>query len=141
MVGPLLAHLEDLEAAYVETLRQQASRHPDEHDVAHQCLSFAVATEQAGLLIEPLRQRYDGTSDWQTPLPPEGTTLLEDLRSLYLMAEAVVVTWTMAVQAAKALRDGELTEVASACQTESETQANWFLTRIKMGAPQALAVE
>ena len=33
------------------------------------------------------RQRYDGTSDWQT-LARDGKTLLEDLRSLYLIADA-----------------------------------------------------
>ena len=56
------------------------------------------------------------------------------------MANAVAITWAMALQAAKALRDSELLDVASSCHTEAETQANWFLTRIKTGAPQALVV-
>jgi hypothetical protein len=140
MIGPLLAHLEDLEGSYAKTLRHQAHRYEDEHDVYHQCLTFAAAADQAGTLIERLRQRYGGTSDWQTALPGDGKTLLEDLRSLYLMANAVAVTWAMALQAAKALRDSELKDVASSCHTEAETQANWFLTRIKTGAPQALTV-
>ena len=66
--------------------------------------------------------------------------LLEELRALYLVALEVAVTWSMALQAAKAARDAELKEVADLCHTEAETQAKWFLTRIKVGAPQALVV-
>ena len=140
MVGPLLAHLEELELAYAETLRQLADRHSDDHDVYHQCLTFAAAADRAATLITPLRDRYDGTSDWPTDVPGGGATLLEDLRSLYLLAHTVAVTWTMALQAAKALRDTQLKEVAGTCHTDAATQANWFLTRIKTGAPQALVV-
>jgi len=46
----------------------------------------------------------------------------------------------MAAQAAKAARDKELLSLATDCQTEVETQAKWFTTRIKTGAPQALVV-
>ncbi len=67
--------------------------------------------------------------------------LLEELRALYLLAHEVAVTWAMALQAAQAARDAELKEVAGDCHTEAETQAKWFLTRIKTGAPQALVVE
>ena len=141
MIGPLLAHLEDLEGSLrrnAATAGDTASRTSTTSTT--NALRFAAAADQAGTLIEPLRQRYGGTSDWQTALPGDGKTLLEDLRSLYLMANAVAVTWTMALQAAKALRDSELKDVAGSCHTEAETQANWFLTRIKTGAPQALAV-
>ena len=140
MVGPLLAHLEELQAAYAETLRQRGNRHLEDHDVYHQCLTFAAAADHAAALIGPLRDRYDGASDWSTPLPGDGTTLLEDLRSLYLMAYAVAVTWTIALQAAMALRDADLKDVAGTCHADAEMQANWFLTRIKTGAPQALVV-
>jgi hypothetical protein len=139
-VGAILAHLGDLERSYAETLRHSAERHQAEHDVFHQCLTFAAAADKAATRLEEIRQRYDGTSDWHVPLARDGNTLLEDLRSLYLMADAVAVTWTMALQAAKALRDSELNDVASTCHTDAETQAKWLLTRIKTGAAQALVV-
>jgi hypothetical protein len=139
-VGALLAHLGDLERSYAETLRHSAERYQAEHDVFHQCLTFAAAADKAATRLEEIRQRYDGTSDWHVPLARDGNTLLEDLRSLYLMADAVAVTWTMALQAAKALRDSDLNDVASTCHTDAETQAKWLLTRIKTGAPQALVV-
>jgi hypothetical protein len=140
MVGPLLAHLEELEAAYADKLREQANRHSDDHDVYHQCLTFSAAADHAAALLGSFCDRYGGASDWSIPSPGGGTSLLEDLRSLYLMACAVAVTWTMVLQAAKALRDTELKEIAVSCHTEAEMQAAWFLTRIKTGAPQALVV-
>jgi hypothetical protein len=88
-----------------------------------------------------LRQRYGGKAEWKTIPPGHGQLLLEELRSLYLLAHEVTVTWTMALQAAKAARDAELKEVANDRYTETETQATWFLTKIKTGAPQALVVE
>jgi hypothetical protein len=46
----------------------------------------------------------------------------------------------MAQQAAKAARDTDLKETAGERHTEADIEAKWFLTRIKVGAPQALVV-
>lgn len=139
-IGPLLAHLDELEMAYAETLRQWAERYSEE-DVYHQCLTFAVTADQAATRLAPLRQRYRGEAEWKTVSPGHGQMLLEELRSLYLLAHEVASTWIMALQAAKAVRDAELKQVADDRYTETETQARWFLTKIKTGAPQALVVE
>ena len=77
---------------------------------------------------------------WTTALGDGGGDLLEDLRSLYLRTQEAAITWVMAAQAAKAARDKELSSLATDCQSEAETQAKWFTTRIKTGAPQALVV-
>lgn len=140
-IGPLLAHLQELEEAYAEALRDTAARFTAESDVFHQCLTFAVAADQATGKLWPFRQRYRGSAEWECPLAAPGTVLLEELRTLYLMAQTVAVTWVMAQQAAKAARDAEFQEVAGERHTEAETEAKWFLTRIKVGAPQALVVE
>jgi hypothetical protein len=109
--------------------------------VFQQCLTFATSADRARKALEHPRQRYDGAPDWTVNVPGPGATLLEDLRSLYLVAGAVAVTCVIAEQAGKALRDAELSEVACVCHTEAEAQVKWFLTRIKTGAPQALVVE
>jgi hypothetical protein len=140
-IGPLLAHLEELEAAYAQALRDSAARYIDEHDVHHQCLTFAAVADRAVEKLGPLRQRYTGTAEWTTPSARRGKVLLEDLRALYLLAHEVALTWTMAQQAARAARDSELDEVAGDSHTEADTQAKWFLTRVKVAAPQALVVE
>jgi len=139
-IGPLLAHLDQLEAAYAEALRESAGRFAQEHDVFHQCLTFATAADRAVERLGPLRERYAGKADWQVAPARGGEVLLEELRRLYLLAHEVAVTWTMAEQAAKAARDAELKQVAGELHTEADTQAKWFLTRIKVGAPQALVV-
>ena len=47
--------------------------------------------------------------------------LLEELRSLYLLAHEVAVTWVMAQQAAKAARDAELKRGSPASATPRPT--------------------
>ena len=139
-IGPLLAHLGELETAYAGALRQAAQRHKGDHDVYHQCRTFALVADGTADTLAPLRQRYDGKAEWRIVIPSAGETLLEELRSLYLFAHEVAVTWNMAQQAAKAVRDPELEEFAGEFHSKTETQAKWFLTRIKVGAPQALVV-
>jgi hypothetical protein len=139
-IGPLLAHLDELEAGYADALRASASRFEEEHDLFHQCLTFATVADRAVERLRPLRERYAGKAEWDVTSAPHGTVLLEELRGLYLLAHEVAVTWTMAEQAAKAARDAELKLIAGELHTEADTQAKWFLTRIKVGAPQALVV-
>jgi hypothetical protein len=139
-VGQLLAHVEELEAALAADLRAAAERHRDDHDVYHQCHTFAVTAEKRVEALGPLKQRYEGKAVWSTALGDGSADLLEDLRWIYLRSQETAITWVMAAQAAKAARDKELLSLATDCQTEVETQAKWFTTRIKTGAPQALVV-
>jgi len=139
-IGPLLVHLHELETGLSAELRSAAERHRDDHDVYHQCQTFALAADRRAERIEPVAARYGGTAEWGSAVRPAGDDLLGDLRTLYLRADEAAITWTMAVQAAKARRDGDLLALATACQSELEAHARWFTTRIKVGAPQALAV-
>jgi hypothetical protein len=139
-IGPLLAHLSELETGLAAELRDAAERHRDEHDVYHQCHTFAVTADKRVQRLEPLAERYSGRAGWKSALRGGSEELLEDLRTLYLRSQESAVTWVMASQAAKAARDEELLLLAAECQSETEVQAKWFLTRIKTGAPQALVV-
>jgi hypothetical protein len=140
-VGPLLAHLRALEEALAAELRAAAERHRDDHDVYHQCHTFAVTADKRVQALGHLERRYEGKPVWSTALGDGSSDLLEDLRMLYLRSQETAITWVMAAQAAKAARDKELLSIATDCQTETELQAKWFTTRIKTGAPQALVVE
>jgi hypothetical protein len=139
-IGPLLAHLHELEIGLAAELRAAAGRHRDEHDVYHQCHTFAVTADKRVQKLAPLRERYEGEAAWGTAVEGGSDHLLEDLRMLHHCAQQSSITWVMAAQAAKAARDEELLAVATAAQSEVETQAKWFTTRIKTGAPQALVV-
>lgn len=91
--------------------------------------------------LESLTERYGGQATWKSAVGAGSEELLEDLRALYLRAQENAITWVMASQAAKAARDQELLALATKCQSETEFQGKWFMTRIKTGAPQALVVE
>ena len=139
-LGGLLAHLEALELALAVELRTAAERHRDDHDVEHQCRTFARNAEARAQGLEPLVHRCGGKADWTTAVHKGSDDLLEELRTLVLRHHEVILTWTMAVQAAKAIRDAELLAYAAASAAEATAEVDWFLTRIKTGAPQALTV-
>jgi len=139
-LGPLLAHLRALENEVAVQLRSAAEQHRDEHDVYHQCHTFALTAEKRAKALEPFSTRYEGDADWTSAVTDGRGVLLEDLRTLYLRLHEAAITWTMVVQAAKAARDTELLAVSTQCQSDTEMQAKWFTTRIKTAAPQALVV-
>jgi Lon protease-like protein len=139
-IGPLLAHLHELETELAAELRAAAERHRGEHDVYHQCQTFALAADKRVQRLDPLERCYDGSSEWTTAVGEGSDDLLRELRTLYLRAQEVAITWTMASQAAKALRDRDLLTLATECQSEPEAQAQWFTTRIKVAAPQAIVL-
>jgi histidinol-phosphate/aromatic aminotransferase/cobyric acid decarboxylase-like protein len=139
-IGSLLAHVRELETQFAGELRAAAERHRDDHDVYHQCHTFAVTADKRIEKLEPLARRYGGQAEWKTAIGEGSDELLEDLRALYLRAEDNAITWVMLCQAAKAARDQELLTLATECQAETEMQGKWFTTRIKTGAPQALVV-
>jgi hypothetical protein len=139
-IGPLLAHLRELETELAGELRTAAERHRDDHDVYHQCHTFALNAAKRVQKLEPLAQRDGGQSEWSTAIGDGSDDLLAQLRTLYLYAQEVAITWTMAAQVARASRDRDLLMLAMDCQAELEMQAKWFTTRVKTGAPQALTV-
>jgi hypothetical protein len=139
-IGPLLARLRELEQGYAEELRAAAERHRDDHDVFHQCLTFAKKADERAQKLAPLATRYGGDALWSVVVQGTSADLLEDLRLLFLRAEECSITWVMAGQAAQAARDRELLDVVRTCHQETEIQVKWFVTRIKVASPQALVV-
>ena len=139
-IGPLLAHLRELETQVAEELRAAGERHRDDQDVYHQCHTFAVTAGKRVQKLEPVAERYGGEPEWRSALGQGSDVLLPELRTLFLRLHELATTWVMAAQAAKGARDQELLTLAADCQSEAEMQAKWFLTRIKTGAPQALVV-
>ena len=139
-LGDLMSHMLELETGLAVQLRAAAERHPDDHDIYHQCLTFAVTADKRAARLEPFAARYVGRTQWKTVVVDGSDDLLAELRTIHLRAHEVAITWSMAEQAAKALRDADLLEVAVECRSETQMQAEWFTTRIKTAAPQALVV-
>jgi hypothetical protein len=139
-LGAVLAHLGELEAGLAGALRESAERHRADHDVHHQCLTFAVAADKRAGSVRPHVERYHDRGEWASALHGGSDDLLEDLRALHLRAHEVETTWTMVVQAAKATRDEQLLALATELQEQAHWEAEWFTTRIKTSAPQLLIV-
>jgi len=139
-IGAVLAHVHELETQIAAELRAAAERHREDHDVFHQCHTFALAADERVRKLQAFTERYGGQAEWKSAIGDGSDDLMEDLRSLYLRAQEDAITWLMVSQAAKAARDEELLTVANECHSEIQKQAKWFTTRIKTGAPQALVV-
>jgi len=159
-IGPVLARLHELETDLADELRALGERHAADHDVFHQCHTFALQCERHAAALQPVAARYgedvddDGPGFWSGLLesarrtastsigrvPESSLLLLRDLRKLFLQAEECSITWVMAGQAAQAARDQELLDVVRMCHQETEIQVKWFVTRIKVASPQALVV-
>ena len=158
-LGPLLARLHELETELADDYRAIGERHAADHDVYHQCHSFALQCDRHARALQPHAARYGkeveddtGPDLWSGLLeqarhkssellgraPQGGLLLLRDLRVLFLAAEETSITWVMIGQAAQAARDAELLETVTRCHTETELQVKWLTTRIKVASPQAL---
>jgi hypothetical protein len=142
-------------ADYLEHL---AGRHAVEHDVYHLAHSQARKAVVRARSLTDLAQRY-GADEPRQPDPHPGVmdtlrrqasqlmgrsdlpgvVFLADLQEAYLKAQAAEIAWVVLLQGAKARRDGELVETATAAHESCETTAKWLRTRIKVAAPQIIA--
>jgi hypothetical protein len=160
-IGVVIERLRDLELELAEEYREIGQRHAADHDVYHQCESFAKTCEEHAASLAQQADRYgrtveaDGGGGGLGTLlervrraassalgrePEAGLLLLRDLRNLFLAAEECSITWVMLGQAAQAARDDELLEAVTKCHEQTENQVKWFVTKIKTASPQALTV-
>jgi hypothetical protein len=140
-IGLILGQLSALESGLAATYRESGERHADDHDVYHQCVSFAKKAESHVAKLASSMERYAAQGDAGSEVQARDSKelgLLAMLRTLFLAAEEVSITWVMAGQAAQAARDADLLAVVHECHAEVELQVKWLTTRIKVAAPQAL---
>jgi hypothetical protein len=140
-IALLLGQLSALESGLAATYRDAGEHHADDHDVYHQCVSFATKAESHVAKLASSVERYGAKSDARSQVQARDSDelgLLAVLRTLLLAAEEVSITWVMADQAAQAARDADLLAVVHECHAEVELQVKWLTTRIKVAAPQAL---
>ena len=139
-LGQVLTHLRQLEDGLADSLRSAADRHSDDHDVFHQCRTFAAKATTRAAKLDRILERYGGESAWASAVNGESDELLEDLRSLHLRIQEVAITWADGGAGRKAARDKDLLALSTAGHSEVEGQNKWIETRIKTLAPQALVV-
>ena len=141
-------------------LRVIAERHAAEHDVYHLGHSLARHCVDRVARLRPFVDRYGAhdidvdeaaaghrftdalrrtAGELVADIDVVGVALLKDLRNTYLAAHRVEIEWTILLQAARAVRDGELITVVTSCHEQAEHTAKWLRTRIKQGAAQVIA--
>jgi hypothetical protein len=137
-----------------DAFRQVADAHTDEADVVAMCNLLAKQCDHHAERLQPFVARYreEHTAGGGEHEPErlhselfKGTRsgplgLMRDLHDLYLMAAECDVVWTLIGQAAQGLRDRELLEVVTTCESETARQLDWIRERVKQAAPQALVV-
>jgi hypothetical protein len=154
-----IEELHDAEAELARRLRSTGERHAVDADLFH--LSHTLADQCVAEVRElaPFAQKYGASappgdlkespgmlqalrrkgSELVGRTEAAGLLLLRDLRELYLSAQHTEIAWLMLVQAARAVRDPDLIEVARRGQEQAQTRAKWLRTRIKESSPQLLA--
>jgi hypothetical protein len=149
----------DAETDLLHQLRKVGDRHVADHDVAGMCTTLAERTQRRIDVLDAQLERYGSaaaTSGWEgwehlvagvrrtaskatSRDPSAGALLVDDLRSLYLASQEVLLDWMLLKQGAMAMRDPELLEGAKKQLPEVERVSAWAKSRCKLAAPQVLA--
>jgi hypothetical protein len=145
----LVTALRDLHSAEVELAdkyRKVGERHAAEHDVFHICHTLASqcaarADRVADVLAsgaEPAARRNPSEAVGRPT--GAGEPLLIDLRQLYMLTADCEAQWLIVGQGAKASREAALIDLSSTSCEEVVGQMRWIKTKLKLAAPQAVAV-
>jgi hypothetical protein len=144
-----LGLLHHAEHTLADAFEEVGSKHRDEPDVEHTCEVLAGQAFSHEEELAPIVERYGEQRETEperlkaaefTGARSGAVGLLRDLQDLYSLASFVDITWTVVGQAAQGLRDRDLLNTVSTCQSQTTAQLAWLQTRIKQAAPQALIV-
>ena len=159
-IGPALEHLHSSQRDLADELQALAERHATDHDVYHVGGMLAERCDRLAKGLGPFLEAYgqdepdDEGSDIVRTFAERvrrttaamvgrsdkaGLLLLRDLRELYVHAQETEIDWTIARQGALVARDQALDITCLTGMQETERVVRWLKTRIKEGAPQALA--
>ncbi|WP_037676674.1 hypothetical protein [Streptomyces griseus] len=153
-----LRQLHDGERTLEHDLLTAAERHRTDHEIHHVAIDLSRWSREHGGRLAETGRHYDldlrGPRDHSSPgalatlrqkaaealgrRPETGLLLLHDLCDLHLAATRNSLHWEMLAQAAQALRDERLLDLASFCHPRTLRQLRWTNTMIKQLAPQLL---
>jgi hypothetical protein len=156
-MGLALEELHRSENALAHQLLTVADRHQGDHGIHHLARDLAVWSQDHVRRLAPFGSRYGveldpepagdptvlervraGVTDHLGRRPVPALQLLRDLRSIYLDASGVSVDWELVAQAAQAVKDGELLQLAQSCHADTLRQARWANSMLKESATQVL---
>ena len=154
MTGQLTIYvgmLHRAEQTLAESFQVVARTHAAEAEVFAACRLLAAMSEQHVRLLQPVADRYGEVAAGADVEEPERlhavgvaegregpVGLLRDLQDLQVLGTLVQTTWTVVRQAAQAVRDAELIDLAERANRSTSRQLAWLNTHLKVAAPQAL---
>jgi ferritin-like metal-binding protein YciE len=149
--------LHDAEAQLVLDLERMGERHHADHEVVHVTRDLAHWSADHLGKLAGVAPKYglelsgdaphtndlaaavrEKTSDLMGRRHSPSLMLLDDLRDLYGAASRVQLDWEVLAQAAQALEDAELVDLAESCRAQTQRQVTWAETKLKETAAQAL---
>lgn len=148
-IGNYLTLVASSEQQLAEAFVQVAYHHADEPDIFQLCQRFANWSRESQAAMQPFIARYEAQRSpeperlLQSPYggPRSGNlALLRDLQDLWLLTSQVHLFRLVISQGALALQDKELETSCLERNRQSQRQLDWLLSRIKVAAPQLLAV-
>jgi hypothetical protein len=159
-MGRMLRALRESELELATELRRTGERHGVDGEIPEIAEGLAVQCEVRAARLVPLAGRYgedlggryetgvlrgvlQTVQHMQSELVERtsgaGLHQLRDLRTLYLAACEVEITWALIENAARSAADDELAGVAAHGHEETAAQAIWLRERLVEAAPDALA--
>ncbi|TQM57914.1 hypothetical protein [Humibacillus xanthopallidus] len=158
-IGMVLRDLHHDEVELARALLRLADKHRADHEFFHLGHDLAAWSRRHVRDLAAIAARFDEQLD---PEPADSVPVVDsarrwlsersgrsaevelvmvrDLREVYLRASSVLTDWEMIGQAAQAIVDEELLELAEKCQPETKRQATWANSKIKESSTQALVV-
>lgn len=149
-ISTYLGLIKQGELQLAESFTVVSTRHLNEPEVREQCKQFAGWSSSHVEALAPFLKRY-GEEPTQAPEMLRGVLFggarigglgkLRDLQDLGVLANTVRTNYTILMEGAAAVKDGELKELCERLGQETNRQIDWTCTQIKTAAPQALTVE
>ena len=145
-----LGLLTDSEHEIADAFKSVADRHGDEPDIFEICQKFAHTSTVHEEAIRRFTSIFGEAGEHEASRVKKslfngprsgGFGLVRDLHDLFLLVTEAHIGWMILLQAAQALRDGELIAACTKLGGETDGQRSWLQTRIKQAAPQALLVD
>ncbi|MHA6627374.1 hypothetical protein ACU61A_18200 [Pseudonocardia sichuanensis] len=157
-LGLVLRELHRSEVSLGRDLLAVADRHPADQEIFHVARDIARwsqihvqrlagAGHQHGVRLNPAPR-------WEVPVvadlaqragtalrkrPETGLLLLADLRRVHRKAAGVSLDWELLAQAAQAMRQRDLLDLAQACHPQTLRVMRWANAHLKVTSPQVIA--
>src|SRR3954469_12523489 len=154
----VLRELHRSETSLARQLLAVADRHKADQEIFHVARDMArwprIHVRRLSEVGRDHGVRLDPDPRWQLPAASElaqlisaalsrrsepGLLLLADLRRLHRKAAGVSLDWELLAQAAQAMKDPDLLELAGRCHPQTLRQLKWTNAMLKVLSPQVLA--